>query len=79
MLKELWRTVHRLSGERQGEPLYLIALVAGSFLFLTQFISSQGPRLLFVISLILLSKNDLLASLVVDLKVFQESRLLDIL
>ena len=70
MLKELWRAVHRLSGKRQGELLYLIALVAGSFLFLTQFISFQGPQLLFMISLILLSKNDLLASLVVDLKVF---------
>ena len=40
VLKELWRAVHRLSGERQGEPLYLIASVARSFLFLTQFISS---------------------------------------
>ena len=70
VLKELWRAFHRLSGERHSDPLYLIASVAGSFLFLTQFISSQGPLLLFVISWILLSKKDLLASLAVDLKAF---------
>ena len=79
VLKELWRAFHRLSGERHGNPLCLIASVAGSFRFLIQFISSQGPLLLFAISWILLSKKDLLASLTVDLKAFQMSRLLDVL
>ena len=60
VLNELWKAFHRISGELHGEPLYLMASVAGSFLFLTQFISSQGPLLLFAISLILLSKNNLL-------------------
>ena len=69
-LKVLWRAFHRLSGERHGNPLYLIASVAGSFLFLTQFISSQEPLLLFAISWILLSKKDLLASLTVNLNAF---------
>ena len=77
VLNVLWRAFHKLSGERHGLPLYLIASVAGRFLFLTQFISSQGPRLLFAISWILLSKKECLASLTVDLKDFQLSRLLD--
>ena len=77
VLKELWRAFHKLLGEKHDMLLYLIASVVGSFLFLTQFISSQGPRLLLVISCILLSKKDYLASLTVDLKTFQLSRLLD--
>ena len=79
LLKELWRVFHRLSNERQGEPLNLIASVAGRFCFLVQFINSQGPRLLLAISRILLSKNEHLDSLTVDLNAFQFSRLLDAL
>ena len=77
VLKELWRAFHKLLGERHSVLLYLIASVAGSFLFLTQFISSQGPQLMFAISWILLLKKDRLASLTVDLKNFQLSRFLD--
>ena len=77
VLNELWRAFHKLSGKRQGLPSYLMALVAGSFLFLTQFISSQGPQLLLAISWILLSKKDHFVSLTVNLKDFQLSRLLD--
>ena len=58
LLKVLWRVSHRLSNERQGEPLKLITSVAGRFRFLVQFINSQGPRLLLAISRILLSKNE---------------------
>ena len=50
VLNELWKAFHKLSGVRQGWLLCLIASVTGSFLFLTQFINFQGPRLLFVIS-----------------------------
>ena len=79
MLKVLWRAVHKLLGVRQGWPRCVIASVGGSFLFLTQFINSQGPRLLFAISWILSSKKDRLANLTVDLKSFQFSRLLVVL
>ena len=79
MLNILWRASHRLLGVRQGWLLYSIASVAGGFLLLTQFINSQGPWLLFAISWILLLKNNHLASLIVDLNVFQFSRLFEIL
>ena len=79
LLKELWRAFHKLSNERQGEPLNLITSVTGSLLFLTQFINSQGPHLLLAILRILLSKNKHLVSLTVDLNAFQFSRLLDAL
>ena len=79
MLKELWRAFHKLSNERQGEPLNLIASVVGSLFFLTQFVNSQGLRLLLAISRILLSKNERLVSLTVDLNALQFSRLLDAL
>ena len=77
LLKDLCRASHRLSNKIQGDPLNLIASIAGSLLFLTQFISSQGPRLLLAISQILLSKNECLVSLTVALNNFQFSRLLD--
>ena len=76
VLKVLWRAVHKLSGVRQGRPRCVIASVGGSFLFLTQFINSQGPWLLFAISWILLSKKDRLAILTVNLNSFQFSQLL---
>ena len=76
LLKVWCRASHRFSNKRQGEPLNLIASVAGSLLFLIQFISSQGPRLLLAISQILLSKKDRLVSLTVVLNDFQSSRLL---
>ena len=73
----LCRAFHRLFSKRQGDLLNLIASVAGSLLFLIQFISSQGPRLLLAISQILLSKNVRFVSLTVTLNAFQSSRLLD--
>ena len=79
VLKELWSEFHKLSGVRHGRPSCLIASVAGSFLFLTQFISSYRPQLLFVISWILLSKKVRLASLTVFLNDFQFSQLLVVL
>ena len=79
LLNDLWRASHRLSNERQGEPLKLIASVAGRFRFLVQFINSQGPRLLLAISRILLSKYERLASLTDALKALQFSQLVDVL
>ena len=79
ILKELWRAFHKLSGVRHIWSSNLITSVAGSFLFLTQFISSHGPWLLFAISWILLSKKDCLASLTVFLNDFQFLRLLAVL
>ena len=79
VLKELWSEFHKLSDVRYGWPSCLIASVAGSFLFLTQFISSHGLQLLFAISWILLSKKVCLVSLTVFLNVFQFSRLLVVL
>ena len=79
VLKELWSEFHKLSGVRHGQPSCLIASVARSFLFLTQFISSHGLWLLFAISWILLSKKVHLMSLTVFLNVFQFSWLLVVL
>ena len=50
VLNVLCKAVHRFSGVRHGRLLCLMASIAGSFLFLTQFINSHGPRLLFAIS-----------------------------
>ena len=79
VLKELWREFHKFSGVRQGWPLCLITSIAGSFLLLTQFINSQGPRLLFAISWILSLKKIRLASLTVVLNDFQFSQLFAVL
>ena len=79
VLKELWSKFHKLSDVRHGQPSCLIVSVAGSFLFLTQFISSYRPWLLFAISWILLSKKVRLTSLTVFLNVFQFSWLLVVL
>ena len=79
VLKVLWSAFHRLSRERHGRLLYLIALIAGSLRLLIQFISFQGPQLLLATSCIFMSKKDLLVFLMTFLKFFQLSRLLDIL
>jgi len=57
----------------------LIASIAGNLCLLTHLISSQGPRLLFAISWILLLKKDLMVILTKFLNTFQFSRLLVIL
>ena len=79
VLKMLWRVFHKLSGERHGRPLCLMALMAGSFRFLIQFISSHRPQFLFIMSWILSSKKDLLTFLTTFLNFFQFLRLLDAL
>jgi len=76
VLNVLWRASQRLSGDRHGRPLYLMALMAGSLHLLIQFISFQGPQLLLVTSWILASKKSLLMFLTTFLKFFQFSRLL---
>ena len=76
-LKELWRVSHRLSNLIHGWPLYLMALIAGSLCFLTQFMSFHGLYFLLVISLILLLKKVCLVFLTVLLNFFQSSRHLD--
>ena len=77
VLKEKWRASHKLSSERHGWLSYLIASIAGNLRLLTQFMSSQGPRLLLATSWILMSKNDFLVIITVLLNNFQSSRLLD--
>ena len=50
LLKDEWSAVYKLSSKRHGRPLCLIVSIAGSFLLLTQFINSQSPQLMLVIS-----------------------------
>jgi len=76
-LNDSWRACQRLSSSKQGCLLYLIALIAGSFLFLTQFMSSQRLLFLPVISWIFALKNSYLVFLTTFLKVFQSSKCLD--
>ena len=63
VLKKSWSAFHRLSGGRHGRPSYLMASIAGSLCLLIQFISFQGPWLLFITSWIFTSKKDLLVFL----------------
>ena len=77
VLKEEWRVFHKLSRERHGWLLYLIASTAGNLCLLTQFMSSQGPQLLLATSWILVSKKALLVVLTIFLNNFQSSRHLD--
>ena len=79
VLKVLCSVSHRLSGDKHGWSLCLMASVAGSRHLLIQLISSQGPFLLLAISWILSSKYDLLAFLMAFLKFFQFSRDLEFL
>ena len=79
VLNVLWRASHRLSRDRHGQLLYLMALMARSLCLLIQFISSQGLQLLLATSWIFMSKKVLLMFLTTFLKFFQFSRLLVIL
>ena len=72
-LNNLCKAIHKSSSSMQGWPLKWIALIARSFLFLTQFINFQDPHFLLVISLIFPSKNSHLALLTVFLNFFQSS------
>ena len=79
VLKVLCRASHRLSRDKHGWPLCLMASVVGSLSLLIQLVSFQGLFLLLVISWILSSKYDLLAFMTTFLKVFQFSSDLDLL
>ena len=76
-LKELCRAIQRSSSSIHGCPSYWIASIAGSFCFLTQFISSHRLHFLFAISSILSSKKSCFVFLTVLLKLHQFSRLRD--
>ena len=76
-LNDSWRACQRSLISRHEWLLCLIALTAGSFLVLIQFISFQGPFFLFKISCILASKNSHLVFLTTFLKFFQFSKCLD--
>ena len=76
-LKDSWKACHKSSGSRKGHLLYLIALIAESFLFLTQFISFYSLLLLLTIFWILVSKNSYLVFLTTLLKFFQSSKHLE--
>ena len=74
----LWyKACHKSLMFKQGWLLYLIASILRSFCLLIQFISSQGPHLLLVISCILLSNKVYLVSLTIFQKDFQSLRFLN--
>ena len=79
VLKVLCRVSQRLSGDKHGWLLCLMASVMGSLYLLIQLVSSQGLFLLLMISWILSSKYNLLTFLMTFLKVFQFSSDLDLL
>jgi len=72
-LNDLCKVSHKSSSLMQGWPLKWTASIAGSFLFLTQFINSQGPHFLSAISSIFPSKNLHFALLMIFLNFFQSS------
>ena len=70
-LNNLWRASHKLSSLIYSWLLNCIALVAGRLLFLTQFMSSQGPHFLLAISLIFPLKKFCFVFLTIPLNLFQ--------
>ena len=76
VLKVEWRVHHKLLIFKYCWSLYLIVSITSNFFLLTQFMSSQGPCFLLMISWILLSKKDYFVALTLFLKSFQFSRLL---
>ena len=79
VLNVAWRTPYKLSGIRHSWLSYLMALMAGSFHLLIQFINSHEPWLLYATSWIFVSKKNLLVFLMTSLNFFQLSRLLNVL
>ena len=77
ILKVEWRVHYKLLISKHCWLLYLIISITGNFFLLTQFMSSHGPCLLFMISWILLLKKDYFVALTLFLKSFQFSLLLD--
>ena len=76
VLKVEWRAYHKSLMSEHLWLLYLIVLITGNFLLLTQFITSQKPHLLLTISWILLSKKVCFVNLTLFLKLFHFSRFL---
>ena len=72
-LNDRWRACHKSLISIQGLPLKWITSIAGILYYLTQFMSSQGPLLLFVISWIFKSKKLHFVFLTVFLNFFQSS------
>ena len=79
ILKVEWSAYHKLLISKHCWLLYLMVSITSNFLLLTQFISSQGPRLLWAISWILSSKKACFMDLTLLLKAFQFFRLLIVL
>ena len=76
-LKVLWSTSYKSLSWIHGCPLYWIALIAGSFLFLTQFMSSHRLHLLLAILSIFSLKNFCFVFLTIPLNFFQLFKLLE--
>ena len=75
-LNNKWSTCQRSSSSRQGQPLCLMASIAGNLHFLIQFMSSQEPFLFAMVSWILTSKNTHLVFFVIFLNFPQFSTFL---
>ena len=69
-LNNLWRASYKLFSSKHGWLLKCIALVARRFLFLTQFMSFQGPHFLLVILSIFPSKKFHFVFLTIFLNLF---------
>ena len=83
-LNKLWSVFQSFSSLIHRQPLYWMALITESFLFLTKFISSKfisshGPHFLLAISSIFLSKKLCFIFLTVLLNFFQSSNYFDCL
>ena len=72
-LNDKWRACQRLPSSRQGWLLYWVASMAGSWHFLTQFMSFQELQFFPAISWILILKNAYLVFLTMLLKILQSS------
>ena len=70
-----WSIFYKSLISRHCWSLYLMVSMVGNLCLLTQFMSSQGPYFLLVISWILTSKNNCLVVLTLLLNIFQFSRL----
>ena len=69
-LNELWSISQSSSSLMHEQPLYWMASIVGSFLFLTQFMSSHRLHFLLTISLIFLSKKLCFIFLTISLNFF---------
>jgi len=72
-----YKVYHKLLSSIQRYPLYYNVSIVGIFIFITQFMKSQGLLFFNIISWILLLKNKCLIFLTTPLKIFQSSIILD--